>query len=331
MSYIFDLEKIQEGDILLINVDPQLSKTMENSTGSPFHHAMLYVGGSSYIDSNKGPGVQAMNTQRILFDNKEAAIALRLKGDPDDEIIQNAVGFVRDKVGTEYSFAEARKVLASSKGETLENRQFCTRLVAQAYAHAGMDLVQNPDYCSPRELMDSKQLILIDDILIAASDDEIAFAKETDTVLDQQMDANNKILAEVRRITGTDIQTLNQVTEYLVSHPEHDQEITDVVSQSPYLHFWENEMEKHPYRYDSTLFLETVPPAAWPSFLDHFEGVYNDNMFRYMTNLIAYENLYEHHQLSYFGIHIDLYRNLVDMTERLGAVLMVIKVHLATA
>lgn len=52
---------------------------MKDKTGSVYHHAMLYTGGSSHIHSNKGPRVQAENTRRMLFESTEAAIALRAK------------------------------------------------------------------------------------------------------------------------------------------------------------------------------------------------------------------------------------------------------------
>lgn len=102
-KYIFDLSKIQQGDILLINVDPRLSAIMKKHTGSEYHHAMLYTGNSSHIHSNKGPGVQAENTIRRLFDSPEAAIALRLKNTEHKDLVNNIVDRARTKIGTEYS------------------------------------------------------------------------------------------------------------------------------------------------------------------------------------------------------------------------------------
>src|SRR5690606_26738519 len=171
-KYIFDLNKIQEGDILLLNVDQRISAIMKEKTGSVYHHAMLYTGGSSHIHSNKGPGVQAENTVRMLFDTPEAAIALRLKDTVDHFSLSKVIDNARVKVGTEYSGDEAKRtVLGYTEVDFDPNRQFCTRFVAQAYAEGGVKIVEDPNYCTPFDLINSEALVIINDILKEANAD----------------------------------------------------------------------------------------------------------------------------------------------------------------
>jgi len=59
--------------------------------------------------------------------------------------------FVRMRVGTQYSTKEALKTVAGgSKNWT--RKQFCSRLVAQAYASVAHTLVPNANFCSPGDI-----------------------------------------------------------------------------------------------------------------------------------------------------------------------------------
>lgn len=73
---------------------------------------------------------------------------------PISHVRLNAIiDLARSEIGTQYFKAEAiRTVLGGSKPRS--RRQFCSRLVARAFAARGVQLVGDPDYCSPRGVYD---------------------------------------------------------------------------------------------------------------------------------------------------------------------------------
>ena len=319
--YIFNLNKLEKGDILLINVDPRISVIMKEKTGSVFHHAMLYTGESSHIHSNKGPGVQAENTLRMLFQKADAAIALRLKDKENIKFIQIIVDMARSKVGTEYSGEEAKRTVLGYSDEEFEyNRQFCTRFVAQAYAEAGLNIVTDPNYCTPHDLNNSEHFIVIKDILREARKEDIAYANENDTPLHKQIEIHNQILAYARKVSETDIQTFNQLTSYLLSHPEHDEEISAFIEKSGYLDLWREDMEKNPAYYDFTAFSTTFEKEVWPSVSNTLANIASENTYRYQTNLNYYKEFYGSIKLRYLKMQIDLYEILVVVSEKMADV-----------
>ncbi|WP_398456045.1 YiiX/YebB-like N1pC/P60 family cysteine hydrolase [Sphingobacterium thalpophilum] len=312
-KYIFDLTKIRAGDILLLNVDPRYSAIMEKNTGSAYHHAMLYVGESSHIHSNKGPGVQAENTLRILFDSPGAAIALRLKNPEDFFLISRIVDVARTKVGTEYSGEEAKRtVQGHTEADFDPNRQFCTRFVAQAYMEGGIQIVEDPNYCTPFDLTSSEKMAVINDVLTEASDEQVAYASEETTVLSKQIAINNHIFSSARKITGADIQTFNQLTEYLLSQSEHDKEITAIIEKSGYLELWKTDMQQNPQYYDFETAIKIFDKKHWLSVSSQLEAIAKRNLYRYEINLSAYKEIYVSHPLAYIDMHVKLYDKLVE-------------------
>jgi len=320
-KYIFDLNKIQEGDILLLNVDPRISAIMNEKTGSVYHHAMLYTGGSSHIHSNKGPGVQAENTVRMLFHDKDAAIALRLKNALHNHLLGNIIDNARTKIGTEYSGAEAKRtILRRNEDEFEPNRQFCTRFVAQAFADGGLKIVEDANYCTPFDLANSDVFTIIKNVLKEANAEELEYASEENTLPSQQIDIHNHILSRAREMTGSDIQTINQLTEFLISHPEYDKEITTMIKKSGYLQMWEKDMHKNPAYYDFNVFTKDIDKKKWVSASIQLAEVAEDNMYRYETNLYVYRQQYKVKPLEYIDVHIKLYEKLIEVTAKMMSV-----------
>jgi hypothetical protein len=134
---------------------PELSAIFEKKVGCKYNHAQLYLGGSSYIHSYD-LGVQAANPARDLFELTDDAVALRIKGKGKEKMIQAAVDSACAKIGTQYSMSEARAALRKPDIEAKEgNRQICIRLVAQAFGDADLKIVDNADYCSTKDLLES--------------------------------------------------------------------------------------------------------------------------------------------------------------------------------
>jgi len=310
--YIFNLSKLRAGDILLINTSERYSAIMQKYADSPYHHAMLYVGGSSLIHSNKGPGVQADNPMRMYFEKADAAIALRPKSSVDLPLIQAAIDQARNKVGTEYSVEEAQRTIKEKKEEEYEpNRQFCTRFVAQIYANVGLQIVENADYCTPKDLENSKYFDVIADILKDADEEELAYAMEPVTGLSKQIDINNEILSKARALSGLDLQTFNQLSDYMEDHPEKDKEISVILEESGFLEMWKWEREKNPCHYEYKSFTTTYKKSDRRVAGIQLLELAGDLEYRYSVNLLSYTKLYEQTRLRFFKLLVGLYQNLM--------------------
>ena len=135
---------------------------------------MVYVQHSSLIDAT-AHGVHSSNLQRLFLEDDAVVVVLRHRTPLSEEVIRKVTDFARAATGTEYSKKEAMAVVARKMRRTANRKQFCSRLAAQAYAFAGISLVQDPDYCSPEDLRTSGQLVEISDVELPASDQEVAF------------------------------------------------------------------------------------------------------------------------------------------------------------
>jgi len=137
-----------------------------------YSHAMLFVDGTSVIDAD-GPGVHAHNPRRMLFKNENDTIVLRADVATKDMLFQ-IEQFARSKVGTAYSIEEARKSIRRPGTSDADlNRQFCARFVAQAYEYAGVNIIDEPNYCTPGDIERSPLLKIVPNILRKATNDEI--------------------------------------------------------------------------------------------------------------------------------------------------------------
>lgn len=311
-KYVFDLSKLEMGDILLLNAVPRYSAIMQRNAGSIYHHAMLYVGGSSHLHSDKGPGVQSDNTSRMLFEKPDAAIALRLKDPKNKVFIEGVIAHARAKVGTEYSSDEAKRTIAEHSDEEFEaNRQFCTRFVAQSYADGGLVVVPDPNYCTPLDLTNSEYFIIVGEVLIEANQQQIDYAAEVNPPLKKQEQITKDILKYARDLTGKDIQTFNQLTDWLMEHPEGDEEITSFIKKSGFLEMWKEDMERNPEHYYLQAFQQNIEKKHWRSAAKQIYDLAENNMYRYSINFVAYESYYQHRKLKYIEIHIELYQNLI--------------------
>ena len=310
-KYVIDQDKIHNGDIILIISDRRLSAIMERTTGCKYHHALMQVATSSYIHSYQ-LGVQSDNTARRTFERPDDAVALRLKSN-DGEIIRKAINAIRVKVPTQYSLEEMKRVLNAGDIEAEEaNRQFCTRLVAQAYREAGVDLVKNADYCSLADLLASDEVTIIDNVLREGSKEELAYANSENEMLDKQKAIQNSILEQARALTRTDIQTFEQLEEFVIKNPENDEAIENIIRDSGYLDQWRVEMEKNPQNYDFEHFAAYYPSAQWLEVAVTYMEVASPFTTNLPINIIVNEKQYERYGLRYHKTQIELLENLMQ-------------------
>ncbi len=315
--FILNVPKLEPGDIILMRTAHRKSEIIRRAAGSGYSHAMLYVGGGSVIDSD-GPGVQAHNPSRMLFENSDDAIVLRLKEISTGQI-NKIIQYAGSKIGTEYSKDEAKKVIKKEKGTPVKNRQFCTRFVAKAYEHGGVLICEDPEYCSPKEIEQCPLLTLIDEQLFEANEAQIKYAKEENTVLNKQTEVHNLILESARKLTGEDIQTFEQIDQYLTSHPDMDSDFIKILNDSGYLELWKTDVEKNPWHYDFSQFKAHYPKAQFKGLGEQIikqeEAIYGrmSPMHHY------YSGKFSDTGLIYFEKMAQLYKKLLELNRnRLG-------------
>lgn len=231
--YIFDIEKLEEGDILLTAQKKLLSisTVIKVLTWSRYSHAMIYVGNYSFIHAVAEGGVRRQNIQHQFFKKGSQACVLRVK---DAKIAKTACEYAKLQVHTQYSVREAirTKIELTEEG----NRQFCSRLVAEAYAKAGLPLVKNSSLCSPQELYESSLTEVISGCLREATSNDLMI-KETIDFTNIWATFEASIFEKIRIVTGEDIQNTEDLLKLLIHNPYHDDAIVQLHKDEDYFNF----------------------------------------------------------------------------------------------
>ena len=241
---------LKVGDIILTTTPAAVSKAIRVATRSDISHAMIYVQDHSVIDAT-GEGVQARNTQRLFFEDDCSAYALRLRAGLTGEQARAICTFVRSQIGTQYSKKEAVRTSLGGAQEWTR-KQFCSRLVAQAYASAGIKLVDDPNFCSPADLKSSPLLLDVKDATEPVSAEQAAEWEGREDIPQHMRDAINAVL-DGARIKNKNIQNFADLNRHLINHPEDDEFVCALLATSGYLTLWKIEKDKNPWQYDLDL------------------------------------------------------------------------------
>lgn len=223
VRYIFDTSVLKKGDILLINTH---NERMHLLMKSQYDHVALYAG-DAFIMESDGGGVVLNHIFSYGFKEVDDAIVLRCKS--DSELIREGVVFyARSTMGMEFGSLEARKVpkYEATEKPAESNRMFCSRLVALSYDKMGVNLVPNPNYCTPASFMDSDKLVRVYDALVPATD----AAKQVFAIHSKvRENAENvemlvSMYGRMSEIYGADIQAMDQLIKTALQKPEKDDE-----------------------------------------------------------------------------------------------------------
>ncbi|WP_081767012.1 YiiX/YebB-like N1pC/P60 family cysteine hydrolase [Hylemonella gracilis] len=316
--FLLDTKILRPGDIVLTKQVGGISKKIRVATGSTYSHAILFVATDSYIHSDR-TGVHSGNPQRLLFTNNDHATILRLKPiSTAASVLESACSYARSQIGKQYSVPEAvkSKWYRSSDKEAKVDRQFCSRLVAQAFSHAGVDLVSNTDYCYPDDFLRSRVLFTVKASIRSATRNEVSFAKSP-SPLEKQAQVTNRILEQARKLTGLDIQTLNDIDAYIEKQPIHDDAISKIFRDSGYLELWKTDLAKNPWRYNTDQFLALNESIEAKNELARREFESASNLLRSRKEMLfAYQFRLKETPLLYFQIMVNLYEKLVDLEQR---------------
>jgi hypothetical protein len=245
-----DYEQLQLGDILLTTTLEPESWSVRFGTKSDISHAMLYVGSSSVIDSTSD-GVHSRNLQKLFFNEECAIYALRLRVPLNSESLSLAIAYARSETGTQYTVIEAVRALKAPRGKG-SSKQFCSRLVARAYAVAGIDLVENPDFCTPQQLKDSPFLFHLPSPGVNISQEEYESVVAQPNGVRGMMEVTNDFLEKIRTLSP-DTQSINDAFLFLIRNPTADQYVFEALKSSGYLDHWRDQLDRFPWRYDLDL------------------------------------------------------------------------------
>lgn len=300
------------GDIILTTTTAAISKTIRIATQSDISHAMVYVEIRSVIDAT-GEGVHARNTQRLFFENDCSVHALRLRNSISPSQLSEIVSYMRGQVGTQYSAKEALLTVLGG-ARTWTKKQFCSRLVAKAFASAGIALVPDPNYCSPADMKDCPLLVSLESPTVTVSASEAVFWEDRADVPQLMRDAINAVLDGARRRDRA-IQTFDDVHGHLIRHPEHDREFCHLLESSGYLSLWAIEAEKNPWQYDIGLLTtgstDSAEEYCWSVLKSEQSGPN-----RYFVCRGGYRLFTMQSDLEFFRIMLDLYERLAALHRR---------------
>jgi len=195
-------------------------------------------------------------------------------------------------------------------------RQFCSRLVAQAYRDAGVNLVADADFCHPGELLKSEALFEVPNVLRELClEEEADWRGDIDNV-QVMRDSTNTLLQQARKLSS-EIESLNDIDAYLVEHPEGDAHLVQALHSSRYLELWQDEFERNSWQYHVALMeghdgSEERKRRYCTELLEDDELCQN----RFILNHAGYVTMNTLHPRQYFALMVELYDLLTQFHAR---------------
>lgn len=304
---------IQPGDIVLTTTPARMSRKIRAFTGANISHAMVCVTKSSVIDST-GDGVHARNLERIVLEAGCAGHVLRPLTPLTADQLRTVISWARAAVGTRYTMLEAGKSVLA--GFVAGRRQFCSRLVAQAYREADVHLVSDADFCHPGELLRSPLLVEVPDVLRELTAEQEAYRREAMDHVEAMRESTNALLRCAREMSSS-IESLNDIDAYLIEHLESDDHLVEALKSSRYLELWRDEFERNAWQYNVALM--EGHDGSTERKRRYCEELLEDEKLgqnRFVQNHAGYVTLNATHPRQYFALKVDLYDLLASLHAR---------------
>lgn len=224
IKYIFNPNVLKKGDILVINT---YNERMQARMNGSYDHVALYAG-DAFIMESDGGGVALNHLFSYGFQDLNDAVVLRSICD-SDWIREGVIFCAKSIMGMEFGSMEAGRVpeLADKEIPAISNnRMFCSRLVAQSYDKMGIQLVKNPNYCTPASFLESEALVRVENALMPATEDELGIVKIHTKARENAENVEMLVgLYQVMcKVYGEDIQAMDQLVWAALKHPEKDDE-----------------------------------------------------------------------------------------------------------
>lgn len=256
IGYIFNPYVLLSGDILLMNTyEERLREKME----CKYEHAAVYLGDAYLMEANGAYDVMT-HIYSYAFRNIDDACVLRMKSISPitrDSVVRAA----RQKMGREYintnQFRYVR-VLKNTNKKDDTNRSFCSRLVAQAYACEGINLLPNADYCEPDDFLQSELLEEVVDALVPFTDEMTEVIMNNQVIREQEEaeSPNAQLFASLSGLYDEDIQELTQALLVAQQQPEKSEQAIDLIKSSGMFKHNEEVKRKCPWVFDDDDFFE---------------------------------------------------------------------------
>ncbi|WP_375171867.1 YiiX/YebB-like N1pC/P60 family cysteine hydrolase [Marinobacter sp.] len=327
-----NIDLLKRGDVVLTtSAQKKPSGLIRAVTKSDISHAMICVSYGSVIDST-GDGVQARNIQKMFYEDSCEIYILRPKEPLSEDVLSKIVSYARASTGTRYSLREAVASVRPQLNKEGGNRQFCSRMVARAYAYGGVKLVDNPDYCTPEDIKKSNLLVQINPSALSVSQEEIAAVQEEVDTTEGMRKVTNVLLGRLREIDDK-VESVNDINHLVIKNPGIDDEVSKALQDSGYLDFWKVEINRFPWRYDSTLMVQFYHSLDEPKvLLDYCRETLshdkNGDFEHWQLNAKAYGDLAGRYGYQVFRLFADLYLKLSFYhSQRVKAAEILLKVY----
>ena len=281
INFIFNSSLLEEGDILLM--DTYHARQRAKMPDDRFLHAAIYIGNNFIVEAD-GLGV-IMNKLLIYgFKKQKDACVLRLK-QKSNKIDSDIVLWVRKQLGMEYGAREALVVPKKKNTQDKEssNRTFCSRLVAQAYENAGVKLVQNSDYCSPDDFLESDGLNIVSNALREVNDETRQCIMNNRNNVDERSFIDfmlPNLLSQMSSVYSVDIQTFDQLIFTAISKSKNDKLASSTLMKQDWM------MDP---KEQTSFFMPWLDDNE--KFLEHFTSTENILFFLY-NQFLYYDNTY---------------------------------------
>lgn len=282
IRFVFNPAYLQPGDILLMETyDEEQRKRMPEDK---YLHAAIYIGDAYLIEAD-GLGVVMNHLLSYAFKKADHACALRLKK-RNRQTINKVIYWARKQMGKDFGSKQA--ILVPIKKNTEEkdnsNRTFCSRLVAQAYNSAGIKIVNNPNFCSPDDILKSNALEIIPHS-VQPFTDEMEKAITTHQYEREHLvwnDSLQLLFAAMNAFygNGCDIQTINQLIHVVLENTDKEEEAISIMKQQKWM--------TSPHE---------LTQIAWPwfyeddKFIQHFP-IIEDALFFICNQFLHYDNTF---------------------------------------
>ncbi len=203
--YRIDTRILEVGDIILTNGDNELgnsgkkgvlkSSVIRTFTHSNYSHAMIYLEGT--CAHSIGEGVEYFNLSKYFIYSKEKIKVLRFKGYLSEENKIKLQTFVAERHGNEYDYIPAIKSAFKYSVSDNVNKQFCSKLVAEAFEHIGIKIKEefSAKNINPKDIQDCEKFREID-IKFDEVSEEVA--EEIVEKRRRSLEAQTKSVAELR-------------------------------------------------------------------------------------------------------------------------------------
>lgn len=307
--FILQPELLHPCDIIMEHDHSRLGELIEKKYHIHYTHAKLYVGFGSYIDID-GTVVKAQQVKRTLYLEKDDVIVLKYKEALSFQQQFKIIDFVRSEIGKEFHMPREVFPFAQSSDENEQNREYCVRLIAKAFEYAGVPIVEDSDYCTPMDIINSGHLLNTNVTLHEAELDDIQYA-HSNCVINKQDDYTYELFDNIRKVVSADIQTEEQLRQFIIDNPSKDTMIYNAIKDLPYFTMLNQYHTDHPEEYDVQSLIKIYKGDALCVAYAISQSAQHSRESIFFPQLYNYCYLFGTYKFSTFKLFYELYKKLV--------------------